>query len=250
MAGADHRHDPRRGDVGDLPCHVGVPFVDEHLLDGGGVPGHLLHRSGEHVFFLELLDIVLAEVLGLEDGHQRCVEQLHLLPEGERTPRAGQGHLDVPVHEDHLDAVRLRLFDGRPHLVAGSHAELLADATLEGGHDEIGHEEGSLLLLDDLEDIHVLPHPRVLHDIVAGLAELHGHGIGPDLPDGRTDLLHGGLRNMGGAHHDDLFLTQANGLCRHGLLLSFRIRGVFSALSAAMVNGVRHRHPPALRRQA
>ena len=128
---AHHGQHPLPFCIEDLAGHVGVPLVDEHPLDGGGLPGDLFHGLGESVLRLELLDVLLPDLLHAEDGRQRRKEELVLFPEGERVPRPFERDLHGAVHRGERDPRPVRLLNGRPHLLPGLDPELVSHAPLD-----------------------------------------------------------------------------------------------------------------------
>ena len=61
----------------DLGRKVDVPLVNEHLLCRGEVGGKLLHHALEHVFLLQLLDVLRASFSSLKTRGEHRREHLH-----------------------------------------------------------------------------------------------------------------------------------------------------------------------------
>ena len=204
MTGAHDRHDPGARRMADGVGEVEIPLVDQGGLQPRQLFSDGLEGEFEDVVLLELLDLLLGDLVGGEERQEDVGEELHLAPEAHLPPGAQERHPDLPVRKDDLRADLLRPGDGPEHLLARGDVEFLGDLPLEGGHDELGEEDGGPLLPDHLDDVGLLPLVPLADRLVAGPAELDADRIRLLLVD---DPLHqiGALPgDMGRSDQDDL----------------------------------------------
>ncbi len=214
VAGADHRQDRSTrvglGGLAQLRRHVAVALGDQRQKQVFAVVGKLGEGGLEYVAFLEVLDVLLADLLARHQAGDQAAEQHAAAPPAEVARRALQGGADLAVDQHHLQIVNPRLFDRHAHLGARLDAELFTEPLLIGRHRQVGHDHRGLALTQHLHQVEFGQALRVGQCLVAAGAQFDRDRLVGLAVEFAGDLFGAAARDMRGAQQGDDGVAKAD----------------------------------------